>query len=81
MRKGGLPVSLRDKAYRLVMPAPVRISEVLDFSGEHWRYLDDRGMITLDLTPREVARAYVVRRQHHGLSVNDCFCLVPAKSI
>lgn len=37
-------------------------------------------MITQDLTQSEVARAYVVRRQHHGLSVNDCFCLMPAKS-
>ena len=80
MRKGGLLVALRDLADRLVILAPVRISEVLDVSGEHWRYLDDSGMITHDLTPSEVARAYVVRQRHHGLSVNDCFCLISAKS-
>jgi len=78
LRKGGLLTVLCDLPYRLIVPLPVRESEVLDFSSRQWRDLDDGGMITHDLTPDEVGRALGLKRRHSGLSANDCFCLVTA---
>ena len=65
-----------DLPYQLVIPLPVRVSEVLDFSDQEWQHLDDHGMITHDLTPDEVAEAFALREHHRALSANDCFCLV-----
>ena len=78
LRKGGLLGVLCDLPYRLIVPLPVRVSEVLDFSDEQWRQLDDHGLITHDLTPTEVAQAFGVKGRHRALSANDCFCLVTA---
>lgn len=41
LRKGGLLPVLCNLPYRFVVPLPVRESEVLDFSNEQWRQLDD----------------------------------------
>ena len=60
LRKGGLLAVLRNLPYRFIVPLPVRESEVLDFSNEQWRQLDDAGMITHDLTPDEVAHPVVL---------------------
>lgn len=78
LRKGGLLPVLSELPYRLVVPLPVRESEVLDFSNRDWRLLDDAGMVTHDLTPREVGQALDVSERHPALSANDCFCLVTA---
>ena len=66
LRKGGLLEVLCDLPYRLVIPLPVRASEVLDFSVQQWRHLDDHGMITHDLTPDEVAQAFALRDRHRA---------------
>ena len=78
LRKGGLLGVLGNLPYRLIVPLPVRASEVLDFSDQQWRQLDDHGLITHDLTPAEVAQAFRFRAHHRALSANDCFCLVTA---
>ena len=78
LRKGGLLEFLSNLPYRLAVPLPVRASEVLDFSDQQWKGLDDHGMITHDLTPAEVERAFTLRERHRSLSANDCFCLVTA---
>ncbi len=78
LRKGGLLGVLGHLPYRLIIPLPVRASEVLDFSHQQWRQLDDHGLITHDLTPAEVARALRFKQRHRALSANDCFCLVTA---
>ena len=78
LRKGGLLAVLRNLPYRFVVPLPVRESEVLDFSNEQWRQLDDAGMITHDLTPDEVAQALALKQRHPALSANDSFCFVTA---
>ena len=57
LRKGGLLSVLFDLPYRIVVPLPVRASEVLDLSERQWRALDDAGMITHDLTPQQVGQA------------------------
>ena len=78
LRKGGLLPVLGNLPYRLVVPLPVRESEILDFSDAHWRTLDAAGMITHDLTPDEVALALALKARHPALSANDCFCYVTA---
>ena len=78
LRKGGLLGVLCNLPYRLIVPLPVRASEVLDFSDQQWRQLDDHGLITHDLTPAEVAQAFGFREHHRALSANDCFCLATA---
>ncbi len=80
LRKGGLLDVVCDLPYRLVIPLPVRASEVLDMSEAEWRALDEAGMITHDLTPEEVGQALEVKGRHAGLSANDCFCLVTAQA-
>lgn len=80
LRKGGLLAVLCDLPYRIVVPLPVRASEVLDLSEHQWRALDDAGMITHDLTPQEVGQALLLKGRHPGLSANDCFCLVVAQA-
>ena len=78
LRKGGLLEALCRLPYGLVIPLPVRESEVLHFSDQEWLYLDSHGMTTYDLTPPEVAQASTLKDDHCGLSANDCFCLVTA---
>ena len=78
LRKGGLLPILCNLPYRFVVPLPVRESEVLDFSSQQWRQLDDAGMITHNLTPDEVDQALELKKRHPALSANDCFCCVTA---
>ena len=78
LRKGGLLAALSTLPYQLVVPLPVRLSEVLDFSDEQWRDLDAHGLITHDLTPNEVSQAFALKARRRALSANDCFCIVTA---
>ena len=78
LRKGGLLEALCDLPYRLLVPLPVRASEVLDFAEQQWQHLKDHGLITYDLTPDEVEQAFALKGRHRALSANDCFCLVTA---
>lgn len=79
-RKGGLVGVLCNLPYQFIVPLPIRESEVLDFSNQQWRHLDDNGMITHDLTPEEVAQAVELKKDHPSLSSNDCFCFVTART-
>ena len=78
LRKGGLLAVLCDLPYRLVVPLPVRESEVLDFSDCQWLHLDNTGLINHDLSPDEVAQSLALKARYPGLSANDCFCFVTA---
>ena len=78
LRKGGLLAVLRNLPYRLVVPLPIRETEILDFSNQQWRQLDDGGMITHDLTPDEIAQAIALKERKRSLSANDCFCIITA---
>lgn len=78
LRKGGLLGVLCKLPYRFIVPLPIRVSEILDFSDQQWRHLDDNGMITHDLTPEEVTQAFALKSHHPSLSANDCFCYVTA---
>lgn len=77
--KGGLLPVFAKLPYRLVVPLPIRESEVLDFTEAEWRFLDEAGLETFDLPGDLVAAAMAVRRENASLSANDCFCLVTAQ--
>ena len=78
LRKGGLLPVLRNLPYRLVVPLPVRESELLQFTERDWGLLDDAGMITHELKPDEVGQVVAARNRYPALSANDCFCLITA---
>ena len=62
--------------HRLVILFPVRHSELLEFTDQEWRLLEDGGMETFDLAPDLVAEAFQVKETFPRLSANDCFCFV-----
>ena len=79
LRKGRLLSAFCRLPFRIVVPLPIRKSELLDFSHEHWRVLDFSGMVTYDLTADEVTAAFAAKKRNPALSANDCFCLVTAQ--
>ena len=78
LRKGGLLHVLLRLPYRFIVPLPIRMEELLDFTPQEWRILEDGGLTTYDLSGEEVAQVFAIKREHSGLSANDCFALVTA---
>ena len=81
LRKGGLLGVLGALPYTIVLPLPIRASELLDFTDADWQTLDSTGMQTHDLTSEEVAAAATLRQKHPTLSINDCFCIATAQGL
>lgn len=79
LRKGQLLHVLTRLPHRFVVPFPIRESELLDFTAQEWRVLDDGGMETFDLPGELVAEAMIVRQAHPRLSANDAFALTTAE--
>lgn len=79
LRKGHLLHVLCRLPYRFIVPVPIRVSELLDFTPEEWALLDGGGMETYDLPPERMGDVFALKRQHGRLSANDCFCLVSAQ--
>jgi len=78
LRKGQLLHVLLQLPYRFIVPLPIREEELLDFTPQEWRMLEDGGLTTYDLPAEEVAQAFALKREHMRLSANDCFALVTA---
>ena len=78
LRKGQLLHVLPHLPYRFIVPLPIREEELLDFTPQEWRMLEDGGFTTYDLPGEEVAQVFALRRKHTSLSANDCFALVTA---
>lgn len=76
LRKGRLLHAMLSLPHRFVVPFPVRASELLDFTPQEWRVLDDGGLVTFDLPPDAVGHALRIKSERARLSANDCFCLV-----
>jgi hypothetical protein len=76
LRKGQLLHAMLALPHRFIVPYPVRMSELLDFTPQEWRVLEDGGMVTFDLPPDAVGQALQIKAQRARLSANDCFCLV-----
>lgn len=79
LRKGSLLHVMLKLPYRFIVPYPIRYSELLDFTEQEWRLLEDGGMETFDLPPKQTAEAYEIRMSHTRLSINDCFCLITTR--
>ena len=79
LRKGQLLHVVLKLPYRFIIPLPVRHSELLEFTAQEWRVLEDGGMDTYDLPPEQVAEAFGVKGTYPRLSANDCFCLVATR--
>ena len=78
LRKGRLLHVLLRLPYRFIVPLPIREEELLDFTSQEWRMLEDGGFTTYDLPGEEVAQVFALKREHSRLSANDCFALVTA---
>ena len=76
LKKGALLHVLLRLPYRFIVPLPIREEELLDFTVQEWRMLEDGGLATYDLPGEEVARVFALKREHSRLSANDCFALV-----
>lgn len=78
LRKGQLLHVLLRLPYQFIVPLPIREEELLDFTPQEWRMLEDAGFTTYDLPGEEVAQAITLKQEHSSLSANDCFALVTA---
>lgn len=78
LRKARLLHLLVRLPYQLVIPLPVRESELIRFTPQEWALLDT-GIATFDLPPERVAEAFAVKTEFPKLSANDCFCLVTTR--
>jgi hypothetical protein len=76
LKKAALLHVLLRLPYRFVVPLPIRGDELLDFTAQDWRMLEEGGLTTYDLPGEEVARVFALKREHSRLSAKDCFALV-----
>jgi predicted nucleic acid-binding protein len=80
LHKGQLLHVMTKLPYRFIVPLPIRRSELLSFTDQEWRLLDDGGIETYDLPPTEMRKVLALRQDVPKLSVNDCFCLVSTQN-
>lgn len=78
LRKAQLLHLLVRLPYRLVIPLPVRESELIRFTPQEWAVLD-ADIAIFDLPPERVAEAFAIKANYPRLSANDCFCLVTTR--
>lgn len=78
IRKASLLHLLVQLPYRLVIPLPVRESELIRFTPQEWAVLD-AGIEIFDLPEERVAEAFAIKTNYPRLSANDCFCLVTTR--
>jgi len=78
LRKARLLHLLVRLPYRLVIPLPVRESELIRFTPQEWALLD-ASIAIFDLPPERVAEAFAIKTSYPKLSANDCFCLVTTR--
>ncbi|MEM7288789.1 MAG: type II toxin-antitoxin system VapC family toxin [Pseudomonadota bacterium] len=65
--------------YRFIVPYPIRVDELLDFTVENWAMLEGGGMEVYDLPPAQMVEVFAVRRATPQLSAYDCMCLVSTR--
>ncbi len=76
LKKGELLHALLRLPCRFIVPMPIREEELLDFTAQEWRRLEEGGLATCDLPSEEVAKMLALKQKHSRLSANDCFALV-----
>ncbi len=75
LHKGNLLHFVTELPYRLIVPFPIRHSEVLYLTDREWQILDHGGLKTFDLSPEQVEDALNIKQAYPKLSANDCLCL------
>lgn len=80
LRKGRLLGQIKQLPHQFVIPLPIRTDEILDFTAQEWRTLDNGGMKTHDLPAKEMRQAERMKQQYGALSAHDCLALVTALS-
>lgn len=80
LRKGKLLPNLCRLPFQLIVPLPIRESELPSFTPSDWEILDRGGMKTHNLSPEEITASLNLRCRFGRLSANDCFCMVTAQS-
>jgi len=76
LKKGQLLHVLRRLPHRFIVPLPIREEELVDFTAQEWRMLEDGGLGTHDLPEEEIAQVIALKREHGRLSARDCLALV-----
>ena len=77
LKKGELLHVLLRLPYRFIVPLPIREEELLDFTAQEWRMLEDGGLATYDLPGEEVARVFALKREHSRLSATTFYARSP----
>jgi len=54
LKKGQLLHVLRRLPYRFIVPLPIREEELVDFTAQEWRMLEDGGLGTHDLPEGDI---------------------------
>ena len=62
LKKGQLLHALRHLPYRFLIPLPIRYEEILDFTPQEWRMLEDNGLQTYDLAGEQVAKVVALKK-------------------
>ena len=65
--------------YRFIVPYPIRVDELLDFTQLEWDMLETGGMEVYDLPPNQMVEVLAARRATPQLSAYDCMCLVSTR--
>lgn len=76
LRKGQLLFVLRRLPFRFAVPLSIRTKEVLSFTADDWKCLEEGGLEVLDVAPEMVDQAERLRLKHKQLSTNDCIALL-----
>ena len=79
LHKGRLLHAMMTLPFDFVVPAPIRESELLDFTPQEWQMLDDSGLETVDLDSDQMRIAVDYKGRYNRLSARDCICLVTAQ--
>lgn len=65
--------------YRFIVPYPIRMDELLDFTQLEWDMLEAGGMEVYDLPPAQMVEVFAARQAIPQLSAYDCMCLVSTR--
>ncbi|MEL6202293.1 MAG: type II toxin-antitoxin system VapC family toxin [Pseudomonadota bacterium] len=79
LKKGRLLPVMLELPYRFVVPFPIRVNELLDFTELEWDMLEAGGLETYDLPSAQMVEVFALRRTNPQLSAYDCMCLVSTR--
>jgi hypothetical protein len=81
LRKAGLLHAALALPFEFHVALPLVEVELTDFSQAEIDDLKARGLLVVDLSPDQVARAIELRASYGSLSIHDCFCISLSEAI